>query len=208
MLVACSRSDDHAKASLSEPTSFELVSDDPAVRDHRPAPPRPEDVLFADDFAAHDAARWREAASSDARRAPRTCSGSRKARAHGGLMLLPGEGGVHARIEVARSDALAVTVRVRSYGHECAAQLRVADLAERTTCCRRRASDRGEFRLGRGASPDWRRGPRSVRVSPCRATARSSSTGSSRLPAPVERAWLVGAAADAPPRARVRVELP
>jgi arylsulfatase A-like enzyme len=212
VLAACSRSDDIAKASPVEPPSFELVSDDPAVRDHCPAPPRPEDVLFTDNFTVHDAARWREASTSDGAPRPSNVQWFAEGEGvHGGLMLLPGEGGVHARIEVARSDALAVTVRVRSYGHELAAQLRVADLAEKE---RELAADARPIAAG----SDWvearvyldrRRGLRSVRVSlvPGDGPLLVDRVEVACL-APVERAWLVGAAADAPPHARLRVELP
>jgi arylsulfatase A-like enzyme len=212
VLAACSHSDDIANVSPAEPQSFELVSDDPAVREHSPAKPRPEDVLFADDFSSHDPARWREPTTSDGAPRPSKVQWFAEGEGvHGGLMLMPGEGGVHARIEVARSDALAVTVRVRSYGRERDAQLRVADLAEKE---RELAADARPIAAG----SDWvearvfldrRRGPRSIRVSlvPGDGPLLVDRVEVACL-APVERAWLVGAAAEAPPRARLRVELP
>jgi len=211
VLAACSHSDGDAIASR-EPPSFELVSDEPAVRDHRPAPPRPEDVLFADDLAAHDRARWREPTMSDGVPRPSKVQWLAEGEgAHGLLLLPPGEGGVHAQIEVARSDALVVTARVRSFGRERDAQLRVADLAEKDHVL---AADARPIAAG----SDWvearvfldrRRGPRSVRVSvvPGDGPLLVDRVEVDCL-APVERAWLVGAAAEAPPRARLRVELP
>ncbi len=211
VLAACSRSGGDALASR-EPPSFELVSDDPAVRDPRPAPPRPEDVLFADDFAAHDRARWREPTTSDGVPRPSKVQWFAEGEGvHGVLLLPPGEGGVHARLDVMRSDALVVTARVRSFGRARDAQLRVADLAEKD---RELAADARPIAAG----PEWvdvrvfldrRRGPRSVRVSlvPGDGPLAVDRVEVACL-APVERAWLVGAAAETPPRARVRVELP
>ncbi|HET6162863.1 MAG TPA: hypothetical protein VFG37_04305, partial [Planctomycetota bacterium] len=195
-----------------EPPSFELVSDEPAVSDHRPAPPRPEDVLFADDFSAHDRARWREPTMSDGVPRPSKVQWLAEGEgAHGLLLLPPGEGGVHAQIEVARSDALVVTARVRSFGRERDAQLRVADLAEKGHVL---AADARPIAAG----SDWvearvfldrRRSPRWVRVSvvPGDGPLLVDRVEVACL-APVERAWLVGAAAEAQPRARLRVELP
>jgi arylsulfatase A-like enzyme len=212
VLAACSHSDDPAKSSPAEPPSFELVSDEPAVRDHRPAPSRPEDVLFVDDFCAHDRARWQEPTASDG--APRPSQVQWLAEGEGvhGMLLLPqGEGGVHAQIEVARTDALAVTVRVRAFGRERDGQLRVAELAEKDHPL---AADARPIAAGSGwvevrVYLDRRRGPRSLRVSlvPGDGPLLVDRVEVACL-APVERAWLVGAAAETPPRARLRVELP
>jgi len=212
VLAACSHSDDPAQSPPAEPPSFEHVSDEPVVRDHRPLPPRPEDVLFFDDFSAHDRARWREPTASDgAPRPSRVQWFAEGEGVRGGLMLPPGEGGVHARLEVARPDALVVTVRARSYGHERDAQLRVADVAgkERELAADARPIAAGSDWVEARACLDRRRGPRSVRVSlvPGDGPLLVDRVEVACL-APVERASLGGAAAEGPPRARLRFELP
>jgi arylsulfatase A-like enzyme len=208
VVTACNGRRERERAPPLGVPDFELVCDDPAVAAHEPAPAAAEDILFSDDFVALDP-RWSEFGSDGkvAPTPPHVVIVADGASAHGVALVSPGLGGIHARIAVARTDALLVTARVRSFAVERGALLCAANCADDRVAARpltRAIAGSDDF-------TEW-----SVVLAPCRdrkAVQVSLVPGDHPLAVdrievrclrPVEGLWLAEKAAGTPPLPRGR----
>ena len=94
---------------------YEVSSDEPAVRSGLPSLPEPGDEFFVEEFTTLDRARWSEANIKHLPSAPG---------AQGVVVVAAGRGALRGRFDVARGDAVIVTLRARSFSTGTVARLR------------------------------------------------------------------------------------